>query len=229
MSWSQLVPTKGGSQHAVAVAPSILSADFSHLADEVRAVEAVGVELLHVDVMDGNFVPNISFGSLVVSALNAAATVPLDTHLMIANPDKYIPDFIDAGADILTIHVEASSDVSRDLKEIRGRGAKCGLALNPDTSLALVTPHLEGLDLLLVMSVFPGFGGQKFIESVLEKIERAAALREQRGLDFAIEIDGGIGAESAVSARGAGVDVLVAGTAIFKESDYGAAVQAIRG
>jgi ribulose-phosphate 3-epimerase len=211
------------------VAPSLLACDFSRLSEEIHAVEKAGVEFLHLDVMDGHFVNNITFGPVLVKAIDKLASVPLDTHLMIENPDRYIGPFLDAGADILTIHVEASSDVRRDLGAIRARGKKAGLSLNPDTPLSKVEPFLEELDLLLVMSVVPGFGGQSFMEQVLPNLTQAAKLRERLGLTFAIEIDGGINPETAARSREAGADILVAGTAIFRSQDYGAAVAAIRG
>jgi ribulose-phosphate 3-epimerase len=211
------------------VAPSLLACDFSRLREEIAAVEGEGVEFLHLDVMDGHFVPNLTFGPLLVEAIARAATVTLDTHLMIETPDRYIDAFVDAGADIVTIHTEASTDIRRDLGAIRARGRKAGLAYNPDSTFDVAEPWVEDFDLLLVMSVFPGFGGQSFIEATLAGVERAANLREQRGLDYAIEIDGGINPETAERARDAGVDILVAGTAIFRQDDYGAAIRAIRG
>lgn len=231
MSWSQLVRTDQSvpTDHPVAVAPSVLSADFSKLAEEIAAVEKVGVEFIHLDVMDGHFVPNITIGPVVVEAIRRTSNVILDAHLMIENPDKYIPDFLDAGADVLTIHAEASHDVSRDLRAIRDRGRKNGLAINPDKTTELVEGFLEEIDMLLIMSVFPGFGGQKFMESVLPNVEKAASIREKRGLGFAIQIDGGITPQTAGPARDAGADILVAGTAIFRTPDYGAAVAGIRG
>ncbi len=199
------------------------------LADEIRAVERAGAEFLHLDVMDGHFVNNITFGPVLVKAIDKLATVPLDTHLMIENPDRYIGPFLDASADILTIHVEASSDPRRDLRAIRERGKRAGLSLNPATKFADVEPFLEELDLLLVMSVVPGFGGQTFISSVLPNLAEAAKIRERQGLTFAIEIDGGINSETAARARESGADILVAGTAIFRTPDYGAAITSIRG
>ncbi len=179
--------------------------------------------------MDGHFVNNITFGPVLVKAIDQLATVPLDTHLMIEHPDRYMGAFLDAGADILTIHVEASGDPRRDLRAIRARGKKAGLSLNPDTPLSAVEPYLEELDLLLVMSVVPGFGGQSFIDTVLPDLAKAAKLRDKLGLTFAIEIDGGVNAETATRSRDAGADILVAGTAIFRAPDYAAAVAAIRG
>jgi ribulose-phosphate 3-epimerase len=215
--------------HKTAIAPSVLAADFTRLAEEVAAVEKTGVEFLHLDVMDGHFVPNLTFGPMLVKAIRRVSNVVLDAHLMIANPEKYIPNFIDAGADIVVIHAEASGDVRRDLQEIRKRGAKCGLAINPDNTTQAVESYLDEVDMFLVMSVFPGFGGQSFMESVLPNVERAAAVREERGLGYAIQIDGGIDPNTAPRARDAGAEILVAGTAIFRAVDYQAAVDAIRG
>jgi ribulose-phosphate 3-epimerase len=211
------------------VAPSLLACDFAHLADEIAAVEKEGAEFLHLDVMDGHFVRNITFGPALVQTVAQVATATLDTHLMIEQPDRYISAFIDAGTHVLSIHVEASRDVRRDLRAIRDRGCKAGLAFNPDCPFEKVEPWLGEIDLLLVMSVFAGFGGQGFIEGSLAHVERAARLREQKGLAFAIEIDGGIAPETARRAREAGVDILVAGTAVFRSPDYGASIRAIRG
>ncbi len=210
------------------MAPSLLSADFSRLEEEIRAVEKAGANLLHLDVMDGHFVPNITFGPFVVGAVRRLTDLTLDTHLMIEHPDKYIEPFIDNGSDIVTIHVEASTDVRRDLKMIRDRGKKCGLTLNPDTPMERVVDYLGELDLFLVMSVFPGFGGQSFIPEVLAKVTRARELRERNGFEFAIEIDGGITLETAAAARNAGAEVLVAGTSVFKSSDYAETIAGLR-
>jgi len=207
----------------------LLACDFSRLAEEIVAVEKAGADFLHLDVMDGHFVDNITFGPVLVKAIDKLAKVPLDTHLMIDHPDRYIGAFLDAGADILTIHVEASGNPERDLRAIRARGKKAGLSFNPDTPFSDVEPFLEELDLLLVMSVVPGFGGQSFIDTALPDLAKAAKLRERRGLTFAIEIDGGINPETAARARAAGADILVAGTAIFRTPDYGAAMASIRG
>jgi ribulose-phosphate 3-epimerase len=166
---------------------------------------------------------------MLVEAIRRVSTVVLDAHLMIENPDTYIPNFLDAGADIVVIHAEASSDIKRDLRTIRERGRKNGLAINPDKTTEAVEAFLDEIDLFLVMSVFPGFGGQEFKASVLPNVEKAVSIREKRGLDFAVEIDGGINPQNAVRARDAGADILVAGTAIFRTPDYRASIAAIRG
>jgi ribulose-phosphate 3-epimerase len=212
-----------------AVAPSLLACDFTHLADEIARVEKEGAEFLHLDVMDGHFVKNITFGPPLVKSIASVARTTLDTHLMIENPDRYIEPFMKAGTHVLTIHVEASTDVRRDLQAIRKLGGKAGLAFNPDCPFEKVEPYLGDIDLLLVMSVFAGFGGQSFIEGSLKHVERASMLRENHGHTFAIEIDGGITPETAKRARDAGVDIPVAGTAVFRTPDYGAAIKALRG
>ncbi len=231
MSWSQLVPTDSpvSTGCEFAVAPSLLAADFSRLAEEVRAIEETGAEFLHLDVMDGHFVPNLTFGPMLIEAIRPVSKMVFDAHLMIESPDKYIEQFVNAGSDIVVIHAEASGDITRDLRDIRGRGVKSGLAINPDNETGKIERYLDDVDMLLVMSVFPGFGGQSFMESALPNVERAATVREERGLGFAIQIDGGITPETAVRARDAGAEILVAGTAIFRKSDYRAAVDAIRG
>jgi ribulose-phosphate 3-epimerase len=229
LSWSQLAPNSPHKDSGVAaVAPSLLAADFTRLEDEVRAVEKAGVDLLHLDVMDGHFVNNITFGPMLVKAFRRLSGLPLDTHLMIENPDQYIPAFIDAGADIITIHVEASTDMARDLKTIRDAGCGAGITLNPDTPFSDVEPFLDQIDLFLVMSVVPGWGGQSFIERVLTKVEAAKKIREEKNLTFAIEIDGGLDKNTAPAAVKAGVDIVVAGSYIFKHPNYDEAVQSLR-
>jgi ribulose-phosphate 3-epimerase len=210
------------------VAPSLLACDFAHLADEIARVEKENVEFLHLDVMDGHFVKNITFGPPLVKSIASVAKTTLDTHLMIENPDRYIEAFMKAGTHVLTIHVEASTDVRRDLQAIRRLGGKAGLAFNPDCLFEKVEPYLGDIDLLLVMSVFAGFGGQSFIEGSLEHVKRAATLREKSRYTFAIEIDGGITPETAPRAKAAGVDILVAGTAVFRTPDYSASIKALR-
>ena len=230
MSWSHLVHAdRAPKDPRCAVAPSLLACDFAHLADEIAAVEREGAEFLHLDVMDGHFVRNITFGPPLVKSVASVAKTTLDTHLMIENPDRYIEPFMKAGTHVLTIHVEASTDVRRDLKTIRNLGGKAGLAFNPDCPFEKLEPYLGDIDLLLVMSVFAGFGGQSFIEGSLAHVERAAKLREKNRHTFAIEIDGGITPETARRARDAGVDILVAGTSIFRTPDYAAAIRGLRG
>ena len=223
MTWSRPRPTE-----SPAVAPSLLSADFSKLGEEIAAVEAGGADLLHLDVMDGQFVSNITLGPVVIRGIRRLTRLFLDAHLMIAEPARYVAEFRAAGCDGITVHAEASRDLAASLAAVRATGAEVGLALNPDTPLEPFEVHLDRIQLLLVMSVFPGRGGQTFMPGVLGKIERAARLRRERGLEYAIEVDGGIDPETAPRARAAGVDVLVAGTAVFRRSPYAAAIAALR-
>jgi len=211
------------------IAPSILSADFGRLADEVRAVTEAGADWIHVDVMDGHFVPPITIGPLIVKAIRPATSLPLDVHLMIEHAERHIDAFVDAGADGLTVHVEACADLPRTFDEIRKRGKRVGLALNPPTPLEHVRPFLSAIDLLLVMSVNPGWGGQPFVEGSMEKFAAARALREQVRGRFVIEVDGGIKPGNAAEAAAHGADVLVAGSAIFGSPDYAATIRALRG
>jgi ribulose-phosphate 3-epimerase len=229
LNWWQLVPTEYRKEHKTAIAPSILSADFSRLAEEIARVERAGADLLHLDVMDGHFVPNITFGPFIVKAIHKVAGVPLDAHLMIENPDKYIEQFVKCGAGIVTIHAETSTDISRDLDLIQAQGAKRGLSINPDTPLEPVFSYIDHVDMLLIMSVFPGFGGQSFIDTALDKISAARDFREKQGLSFAIQVDGGINSTTAGSVREAGADIIVAGTAVFSSSDYEQAILDLRG
>jgi ribulose-phosphate 3-epimerase len=217
-----------GARRRVEIAPSILSADFARLADDIRLVESAGADLLHLDVMDGHFVPNITFGPLVVDAVNRISDLFLDVHLMIADPARYAERFVKAGADRLLVHVEVLPDPKPLLAEIRVLGCQAGLALNPETPFEAVEPFLGDIDLLLVMSVHPGFGGQKFLPDVLRKVERAVAVRARAGASFAIEIDGGIDAVTAGPAARAGVEVFVAGNAIYSSPEPAAALHGIR-
>ncbi len=210
------------------MAPSILSADFGHLADEVRAVEAAGADWIHVDVMDGRFVPNITIGPPVVAALRKTTKLPLDVHLMIVEPERYVDDFAAAGADIITVHVEASPHLYRTLQHIRSRGKRAGVSLNPHTSEEAIRYALPVADLVLVMSVSPGFGGQQFIADVIPKIEALRAMIDHAGLTIDLEVDGGVKPGTAKRVVGAGADVLVAGSAVFGAESYGRAIAALR-
>jgi ribulose-phosphate 3-epimerase len=210
------------------VSPSLLSCDFGRLAEEVRAVEAAGADWVHVDVMDGRFVPNITIGPVVVQAIKRAATRPLDVHLMIVEPEKYIDAFAKAGADILTVHVEASPHLHRTLQQIRQAGAKPAVVLNPSTPLAAVEEVLGEVEMVLLMSVNPGFGGQSFIESTVERVRRLRAMIDARGLSVDIEVDGGINAETAKRVTEAGATVLVAGSYVFGAKDYAQAIRSLR-
>jgi ribulose-phosphate 3-epimerase len=210
------------------IAPSILSADFGRLADEVRAVTAAGADWIHVDVMDGHFVPPITIGPLVVEALRKATALPLDVHLMVEEPAHLIPEFVKAGADRVTIHVEACRDVPRVLGLVREAGARPGLALNPPTPLERVRPFLAATDLLLVMTVNPGWGGQPIVDGWQEKIAAARRMRDELGVPCVIEVDGGIKPHNSGAALAAGAEVLVAGSAVFGSPDYAATIRALR-
>ncbi|PAD21152.1 ribulose-phosphate 3-epimerase [Terribacillus saccharophilus] len=210
------------------IAPSILSADFANLANEIRDVEKGGADYIHVDVMDGHFVPNITIGPLIVEAIRPVTKLPLDVHLMIENPDQYIEAFIKAGADIITVHQEACVHLHRTIMMIKEQGVKAGVVLNPATPVSLIEEILPELDMVLLMTVNPGFGGQRFIPSVLKKVEELSRLREALELDFEIEIDGGVNIETAGLCTDAGADVLVAGSAVYNQEDRAAAIAAIR-
>jgi len=210
------------------ISPSILSADFSRLKEEVQAVEKAGADYIHVDVMDGHFVPNITIGGVVVESLRKMTSLPLDVHLMIRNPDEFLTAFVEAGAGILTVHVEACPHLHRTLTEIKKRGARAGVSLNPATPLCLIEPALEYADLVLVMTVNPGFGGQEFIPAMLPKIKQLRSLIDRKGWNLELEVDGGIKVDNIGAVAKAGADVFVSGSGIFKTSDYGKTITAMR-
>ena len=212
----------------IKIAPSILSADFSRLKDEIQAVEVAGADWLHVDVMDGHFVPNITVGPVVVEWVRKVANIPLDVHLMITDPDKYAPEFIKAGADWVSIHPETCADPNLSLKKIRALGAKASVAVNPDVPLARVESCFSDADMVLMMSVFPGFAGQAFIPEVLPKIAALRSLIDERKLALLIEVDGGIKTDNIDLVVRAGAEVIVSGSGIFKSPDYAATVRAMR-
>jgi len=197
------------------IAPSILSADFSRLGEQVTEVSRAGADFLHVDVMDGAFVPNISFGAPVMKSLDKLDTAPYDVHLMIEDPDRYVMDFVTEKTEYITVHQEACVHLNRTISHIKSFGVKCGVALNPATPLVTLENVLDDLDLVLIMSVNPGFGGQSFIENSLAKIAKLKEMREERGAEFLIEVDGGVSIDNALTIAQAGVDILVAGSAVF--------------
>jgi ribulose-phosphate 3-epimerase len=213
------------------IAPSILSADFGRIADEVAAATAAGADWIHVDVMDGHFVPSITIGPLVTRAVRDATALPLDVHLMVERPERQLAAFVDAGADRLTVHVEAEAcdDPAGVLRAVRDAGALAGLAINPETPLEAARPYLHAIDLLLVMTVHPGKGGQHIEPGFEERIATACRMRRDAQASFLVEVDGGIKAFNAGQAVAAGADVLVAGSAVFESQDYAAAIRALRG
>jgi ribulose-phosphate 3-epimerase len=212
----------------IKIAPSILSADFAKLGEEIKEVEQGGADYIHVDVMDGHFVPNITIGPLIVEAINPIATIPLDVHLMIENPDQYISSFAKAGASIITVHQEATVHLHRTIQLIKANGVKAGVALNPGTPVEMIKEVLADVDLVLVMTVNPGFGGQSFIESTVQKIQQIAAWRKEFGYLFEIEVDGGVNVSTAKKCADAGAEVLVAGSAVYNQLDRKQAIQDIR-
>ena len=201
------------------VAPSILSADFSKLGADVQEICEFGADYIHVDVMDGAFVPNISFGAGVMKSLNNVATIPYDVHLMIEDPDRYIEDFVTPNTEFITVHQEACRHLDRTIQHIHSTGVKTGVALNPATPIVMVEDVLDKVDMILIMSVNPGFGGQKFIPRALDKIRRLDEIRKESGYDFVIEVDGGVNLQNCEELKSVGTDILVAGSAVFKAED----------
>ncbi|MBM7654019.1 ribulose-phosphate 3-epimerase [Neobacillus cucumis] len=213
----------------VKIAPSILSADFSKLGEEIIAVEKAGADYIHIDVMDGHFVPNITIGPLVVEAVRPLTKLPLDVHLMIENPDHYLEAFVKAGADYITVHVEACRHLHRTIQSIKSFGVKAGVVLNPATPVESIQHIIGDIDMVLLMSVNPGFGGQTFIPEVLPKIKKVKEMAEQKGIQIEIEIDGGVNPETARQCIEAGATVLVAGSAVYNQEDYQQAISQLRG
>ncbi len=210
------------------IAPSILSADFSRLGEEIRAVESAGADYIHIDVMDGHFVPNITIGPLIVEAVRKVTPLPLDVHLMIEHPDRYIPDFSAAGADIIVVHAEATNHLHRTVQLIKSLGKRAGVSLNPATPLTALDHIIEDLDLVLLMTVNPGFGGQSFIESCLPKIRSLRAILDSCGSEAELEVDGGVKPSNIARISHAGADVFVAGSAVFGASDYTATISEMK-
>lgn len=212
----------------VKIAPSILSADFSEMGAAIDKIERAGADLVHCDVMDGIFVPNITFGPKMIKDIRAKTNLPLDVHLMITKPERYIKQFADAGADFITIHYEATDNVNKVLEQIRACGIKSGLVINPDTEVEVIKPSLPFCDMILIMSVYPGFGGQKYIQGSTERIKKAKELIIESGFDILLEIDGGITTENAAETKKAGADVIVAGSAVFNAENMSEAIDRLK-
>ncbi|MHB8482513.1 MAG: ribulose-phosphate 3-epimerase [Nitrospiria bacterium] len=210
------------------IAPSILSADFGRLSEEIKKVESAGADLIHVDVMDGHFVPNLTIGPPVIEFIRKATALPLDVHLMIERPERYIDDFVSAGSSILTVHVETCPHLHRTIQQIKEKGILAGVTLNPATPLVSVEEIIGCVDLLLIMSVNPGFGGQSFIPSILAKIKAARKMIDSKGVKVELEVDGGLKVDNVKQISEAGCDIFVAGSAIFKSKDYGKTISAMR-
>ncbi|HBG06180.1 MAG: ribulose-phosphate 3-epimerase [Geobacteraceae bacterium GWC2_58_44] len=210
------------------IAPSILSADFSRLGEEIAAIEAAGADYVHIDVMDGQFVPNITIGPLIVEAVRRVTRLPLDVHLMIAEPDRYIASFAEAGADIIVVHAEATNHLHRTVQLIKSLGKRAGVSLNPATPLNLLDYVLEDLDLVLLMTVNPGFGGQSFIDACIPKIQALRGTMDRRGIEAELEVDGGVKTDNIARIAHAGADVFVAGSAVFNSPDYAATIAELK-
>lgn len=210
------------------IAPSLLSCDFSKMGEEIKRMDVCGADWMHLDVMDGHFVPNITFGAPVIKTVRGYTDKPFDVHLMISDPLKYADDFIDAGADIITFHIECDSDIQQTIDKIKSRDVKVGLVVKPNTPASTVFPYLKDLDLVLVMTVEPGFGGQSFMADMLPKVAEIKAEAKKLGIEMPVEVDGGIGAETIAKAASAGVDICVAGTAVFKAEDAAKAIAELR-